>query len=266
MTKGGRCAWFCAIVSLGASADALAVCTFGTPFGGEPTLQASLDALLSPAPNVETDCLADGVGPGGDAQWRSIAPTSATILLEIAGFRNSNVFGLYDPLNPDNRLDVFVGPDGPGTVAQLVFTYVGGSMNILVDVDGDQRSTSSPFLSSTFGFYITTPQNNTFFSDSSLNGGLDRMYAYLGNGATFISGPIASDGDPTNDIFGAGDAILAYEDLVNGDQDYQDFVVLVRGVTPVPLPPAGWLLASALVALFGLSRRRTPTGRSLVAA
>jgi len=245
-----------AICFLLAGAHAEAVCLFGTPYVGEPSLQTALDGLLTVAPNTGMDCLQDGVGPGSDGRWQSTSPTSASILLEIAGFANQNRFGLYDPLNPANRIEVFVGPAGPGSVAELAFVPAGGGQNISVTVAGNTWATSSPFMGTAFGFYLLTPQNNTFFSESSLNGGLDRMYAYRGNGALFDAGPIANDGDPSNNIFGSLDAILAYEDLVRGDNDYQDFVVLVRGVQPVPIPAAALLLASGLMALGTASRRR----------
>jgi hypothetical protein len=130
---------------------------------------------------------------------------------------------------------------------------------VTVTIGPNSWSTATPFAGSAFGFYLRTPQGNTFFSDSSLNQGqTDRMYAYRGNGGTFVSGPIVADGDPLNDIFNANDVILAYEDLLQGDNDFQDFVVLVRGVTPappVPLPAAVWLLASGLLGAAGVLRR-----------
>lgn len=245
------------------SPDARAACTFGpgSPYGGEPTLQAALNGLLSSAPNTVTDCLADGTVPNGDAHWITLSPSSATILLEIAGFANQNSFGLYDVANPSNRFQIFSGPQGPGTNALISFVAAGsGGYDVTVTIGTSSWTTSTPFVGTAFGFYLSTPQGNTFFSDSSLNpGGVDRMYAYRGNGATFTSGPVAGDGDPSNDIFGVTDAILAYEDLIHGDNDYQDFVVLVRGVQPsvVPLPPAVWLLASGLLGLAA-SRRRVP--------
>ena len=61
----------------------------------------------------------------------------------------------------------------------------------------------------------------------------------------------------TGELFTPQDFILAWEDLFGGgDRDYQDFVVVVQDIRPVPLPPAVWLLASSLIGLAGVARRR----------
>jgi hypothetical protein len=117
-------------------------------------------------------------------------------------------------------------------------------------------------LSEAFGFYLATPQNNVFFSQSNLNpGGADRSYAYRGTGVQFVGGPAAVLGT----IFGVNDAILAYEDLLSGDNDFQDFVVLVRGVAPIPIPAAGLLMLSGLGGLALFARRRRAAPRTLAA-
>jgi hypothetical protein len=235
---------------------ALADCTFGTPSGGEPTLQVSLGNLLSAPPNVSTGCLTDGIGQGGDAYWSSVGRTSATLLLEIAGFANVNSFGIFDSSNPANRLMVFSGPAGPGSRAQISFA-TDGTVSITV---GEDETRTAHFDSTAFGFYLRTGEGMTLFSNSALNpGGADRMYAYRGNGARFISGPLTRDGDRSNDVFTASDAILAYEDLLTGDNDFQDFVVLVRGVQPIPLPAAAWLFGGGLLAWSAARRKRRLT-------
>jgi hypothetical protein len=75
------------------------------------------------------------------------------------------------------------------------------------------------------------------------------MYAYQGTGT----------GDLNGDVFDTNAFILAWEDLAGGgDRDYQDFVAVVQDMkpSPVPLPTAIWLLASGLVGLTGVARRR----------
>jgi hypothetical protein len=227
---------------LGFAADAHAACTFGA--SGEPSLQQTFNDLFGTAnaPDVRNDCLSDGAGPGRDGNWQSTGASSATIMLELAGFADFNTFGLYDPANPHRRLEVFGGRLGPGSTASLVFTNVAGGTQVAMSIVG---SPAAPrvvtFSSDAFGFFLSTPEGNTFFTQSSLNaGGADRTYAYRGEGQTFMRGPAVWT------EFGANDAILAYEDLVHGDDDFQDFVVLVRGVEPIPLPAAAMLLLSGL--------------------
>src|SRR5262245_16855080 len=240
------------LLILGYSNAARADCTFGTPSGGEPSLQISLGQFLLPPPNAVTGCLDDGVGASGDAYWETVGQTSATMLLEIAGFANVNSFGIFDASDPTNRLMVFGGPAGPGARAMITFMPTG---DVSITIGGVTRS--AHFGSTAFGFYLLSGEGHTMHSDSSLNPGeVDRMYAYRGNGGRFISGPVVTDGNPRNDIFGPNDVILAYEDLLNGDNDFQDFVVLVRGVQPVPLPAAAWLFGGALLLLRSTARRR----------
>lgn len=240
------------LTALGFSEDARADCTFGTPAAGEPTLQVSLGQLLQSPPNTVTGCLDDGIGASGDAYWSSVGRTSATLLLEIAGFANINSFGIFDASDPSNQLMVFSGPASRGARAQISFAADG-----TVSITSGNTTRTAHFDSIAFGFYLLTGEGHTMHSDSALNpGGVDRMYGYRGNGTRFISGPVLTDGDPRNDIFGANDAILAYEDLLNGDNDFQDFVVLVRGVQPIPLPAAVWLFGGALFALRSVASRR----------
>jgi Domain of unknown function (DUF4114) len=242
------------IVLSSLSIESFAACTFGV--SGEPSLQTNFNGLFGAAnaPNAVTDCLADGTGANRDGVWTTQGSTSATILLEIAGFANLNTFGIYDPSNPTNQLQVFAGAEGPGSNATLSFTVGPGGVTVAVTTGGVVNATMTPFLSAAFGFYLTTPQGNTFFSQSNLNtGGVDRMYAYRGDGVPFIAGP----GPVVGTIFGANDAILAYEDLLVSDNDFQDFVVLVRGVAPIPLPAAGLLLLSALGGFAAFRRRES---------
>jgi hypothetical protein len=225
--------------------DAKAACAFGA--SGEQSLQQTFDHLFgsSAAPDAVTDCLNDGSRAGEDGVWQSTGESSATILLELAGFADFNNFGLYDPLNPANRLDVFAGRLGPGSTASLTFTQASGGTLVSMSIVGSPTApTTRLFTSEAFGFFLRTPESNTFFSESRLNaGGADHSYAYRGEGQWF------QRGNAWGTQFGRQDVILAYEDLVRGDNDFQDFVVLVRGVEPIPLPAAAWLFAGSLALL-----------------
>jgi hypothetical protein len=51
--------------------------------------------------------------------------------------------------------------------------------------------------------------------------------------------------------------VIAWEDLLymRSDMDFNDLVMIVESVTPVPEPGSMWLLAAGLLGLFILRRR-----------
>lgn len=250
------------VATLGVAGNqAYADCMFGTP-GSEATLQATFNTLLGTAPaqpigapNVVTACVDDGA----DVAWATTGTVgAATIVLELAGNRNSNTFGVFDLADPSRRLTVFEGNDGVAADATIrLRQQANGTWTVSVwelNNAGDTASWThlTGLATGAFGFYLGTQSNGVFFSDTGLNAdGRDHLFAYQGNGATFQTGPLAGS------VFAAEDFILAWEDLAGGgDRDYQDFVAIVQDITPVPLPTAVWLLGSGLIALAGVARRR----------
>ncbi|MBB6091246.1 hypothetical protein HNQ60_000092 [Povalibacter uvarum] len=239
------------VISLAAQ-QSQAQCTFGA--SGEPTLQNSLTTLLGgAAPNAVSSC----VDEGSDAAWTTVGATGgASILIELAGNAASNGFGIYDLADPTRRLSVFEGNDAISSYAtiRLAPLAAGGwrvSVREINNTEDPIGWTHMTLATSSFGFYLSTLANGTFYSGTQLNAdGADHMYAYGGSGAEFLSGPLQGE------VFGLQDYILAWEDLLGaGDRDYQDFVAIVQDVTPVPLPTAVWLFASGLIGLAGVARR-----------
>ena len=231
-----------AVLGVGLACHAHAACTFGT--SSEPSLQNVFDSIL-PAGTVSAtnDCLPDG----SDARWVATGQPVVTIVIELAGFASQNAFGIYDAADPTKRATIFVGSDGVGTRDTVQIMQSGNHYSVM-----DNGVWAANFTSSTFGFFLSTPQNNTFMSDTSLNSdGGDHMYAYRGNGATFNGGTLAGTS------FAANMYLLAFEDLAfpNTDRDYQDFVAAAQFIAPVPLPASGALLFATL-ALLARTRRR----------
>ncbi len=92
-----------------------------------------------------------------------------------------------------------------------------------------------------------------WFSDTSLNSdGYDHMAAYQG------AGDLVNLPDVAPGVWSPSEYILAWEDLDGAiaDGDFEDFVVMVESVQPVPLPGAVWLFGTGLMALVGFARRR----------
>ncbi len=242
------------LVALGAVL-ALSAVTLADP-GGPPgaALQDVLDDITVGGPssvNVATDFIPEG----GDDQWHITATggSVATMIIEIADFAGSNVFGIYDLADPTNRLVIFDGaaasalsnPAGAGAQATLT-SLADGTFKVTTTHPG-LGQVSSKFSSTWFGFYLDATVGNNdpdavFFSDTTLNADkLDHFYAYQGKGDAIQILP-----------FGAGDwtvneYVLAFEDvLVNPDWDFTDMVVMVESVQ-VPVP------AAVLLGMLGLS-------------
>jgi hypothetical protein len=245
--------WAVAGALVMAGTQVQAACTFGS--SGEPSLQSALNTMLGAgAPNTSVACVADGA----DAAWTAVGSIGAIdIVLELAGNAGSNTFGLYDLNDPSRRLTIFEGNDGVSAEATLRLrqmangTWRASVLEFNNPDDPAGWTNLNGLTTSAFGFYLGTAANGTFFSQTGRNAdGVDHLYAYRGNGAAILSGPLAGE------LFTAQDFVLAWEDLFGGgDRDYQDFVVVVQDVRPVPLPPALLLLASGLIGLGGVARR-----------
>lgn len=249
------------IAGLCVASEAGAVCVVGAP-GSEPTLQQVFGSLLgSAAPDVEGSCLDDG----SDAQWRTNGESTVTIVIELAGFSNTNRLGIYDVTDPSNQFQLFGGAAGVG--ARATITFAAADTGYSVTVAWPNNPAAPPqtriFGSSVFGFYLSTEQDNpntptadrsVYFSQTSLNDdGTDHLFAYQGNGGTFVSGALGGE------TFAPDNVLLAWEDLRGGgDRDYQDVVVYARSLATVPLPPALAFLISGLV-VVGALRRRPPS-------
>lgn len=224
---------------------------------GGKALQAVLDGItLGPVPGKSSvDVTVDGVSDAYDSYW-SITGSSATVTTFVVSITSEKgqVFGVYDALDPTNRAVIFTGKPGAGS--QVTFA---------MDDQGNYTAYSPSGIISTgtfasknrFGYYLTTSNFDTFFSDSSLNydDGFDHMAAFAGGKGDTIKIGTNSPGEWQSTQY-----ILAWED---GDSripglalDFNDFVVLVESVKPVPEPAA--MLVWGFLGIVGLCwlRRR----------
>lgn len=228
--------------------------TMAAPFyfgDGGSSLQSILDGItVAPIPgdsgvNVLTDAITDDQ----DSYWSITASggSVSTMIIEIAGYANSNCFGVYDAGNAANKVQLFDGPDSTGAQVTLSITSLGS-------VYLNHLDTGIDFSGDAFGFYLTIPTGYTWYSDTSLNiDKADHMVAYQGKNADIVQILPWSPGLWTDNEY-----ILAFEDLAGGgDRDYNDMVVMIESVTPSPEPATLLFLGFGILSLGLVGKKRS---------
>jgi hypothetical protein len=222
----------------------LVLCVSALPaMAAEYTLQEVFNNItIGPNPGVSSvNAATDYLPDGSDAYWQIGGSGGAisTIVIELTSAIDTQTFGIYDKSNIGNTVQIFGGGASLGSQASISI-YADGSVYVnFVDTGKDFASGNQ------FGFYFGT--FSTFYSDSILNGKQDRMLAFQGEGDTIQIGGLAAGPWSPNEY------ALAWED--GSDWDYQDLVVLVESVSPVPVPGA-ILLGLLGIGAAGLKLRR----------
>jgi len=236
-----------AVLALNAAPAMAAV--FGD--GGTALDKVLDDITVTPSPTpgqTSVNVLTDEIVDGQDKQWHITATggSISTMIIEVADFKDNNIFGVYDIANPTNKVTIFAGSASAGAQTTLSVDALGG-IYINHVKQGD-------FGSTWFGYFLDSSANTgggLWYSDTSLNvaDGLDHMYAYQGTNTDTVQIAPWGSGLWTDSEF-----ILAWEDLAGpygqgagySDRDFTDMVVMVESVQ-VPVPGA------VLLGVLGLS-------------
>jgi hypothetical protein len=208
---------------------------------GEPTLQDVFNGLLVAGPAL--DAVNDQINVG----WFNPASTngSASVIVRMAGVQ-SNAFGIYDVSDPNNTATLFEPFAAPGDLATI--DLLNGGVHIISG--GTDNFYAGDYTK--FGFWLDGAFGGRFYTDDDLNGEVFAL-AYRGNSATTLDLPGFGQ-----TLFGSDMVLLGWEDWFGGDDDFQDFVVAVQGVTPVPEPATRLLIMLAVARIFLRRHRVVP--------
>jgi hypothetical protein len=208
----------------------------------EPSLQSILDGLFGPSwGSVLTNQSTAGMWRASTSQPTTIP----TIVAEFAANSPINKFGIWFASDASDiwTYDLLLGPATVATDAAVRID------NGRIRVGSSDMSACGISVACTswlydwrisplaFGFYFQTGNDPRAYSVDQLNNPLLPRILSFQQGAT-------------------SNWALAYEDLTLGDADYNDMVVKIESITPVP-EPTTLLLMLAGLAVLGLRSRAT---------
>lgn len=225
-----------------ATANAGLVTNPWAPDGGGGSAEKNLYEVLGMTLGQENSL------QGAEELWTAaVGSEYSSLLVEFAGSKNVNEFGIYDPDNLSSKLPIFLGTDSSPAAQTLSITYnaILDKFTLTVGLNSITLGTGK----TDYGFYLTNPGISsppnpaTFYSESGENDfgsslNEDHLATYDIDDTKFGKPPF-----PSNDGW-----VLAWEDLKfqAGDEDYNDMVVTF---TAQPIPEPTTVIAGGLLLL-----------------
>ena len=239
--------------------------TFGTSWDGV-SLQEVLDTEYGPgAIDVMTDYVGALPGDADPPYWEDLG-LDGIIVREIAGYSPRNILGWYmetfSPPTIDGVDDgvIFTGPLGPGATESITFPSGVTTFGFYLNPNGDQDAINAPEPEL---FFV-----NRFYNDLGVSGGgavhlpLDGDVQCLVYNISHLRNGVPTFVLAWEDLDYSGDITPSYCNTCT-DNDYQDFVVEVSALAPVPVPCTSFGKIKALFAHLALrdsSERLAPSG------
>lgn len=217
------------------------------------SLQTALNGITTAGPQIDVN--------NDQSDWavftnQAGAGAVATFLIATGTKADTNRFGLYD-YTTGTKAQVFSGVTA-GPAQALISIMANGDVWLNGVGTGTKVATG---FGTAFGFYLdvyeldadSTTLDATWYTEDSRNGGEAHALAYQGNNQTKLTPP----GGFAEGTFTDNHWIFAWEQgaLHNSDKDYDDLVVLVESIQPVPVPGAALLVGLGLGLLGWLKRR-----------
>jgi len=213
-----------------------------------PPLQEILDDLVVSGPPIDANA------PSG---FESFEPTSSSMLVQLVfsapdkGQKLS--FGIYDIDDPNDRVSLFRTTHFDIDTTVTVSFLADGK----VRVDDGHHSRTYGDIDGPFGFFVKVKERHEdpvyLFTEAELNGDEARAKVFQGNDQTRIELPGLRPG-----LFLDSQFLIAWETGLGckNDGDFNDLIVSVSAITPLPEPRALVLFGLAVGALARLRRVR----------
>ncbi len=226
--------------------------------GDLSALKDALDSMANDG-SYDVDIINDQMA---QAIWEPTGGAVATTYVATVtwGFAGSTSVGLYSYADPSKKVDILNPVSNYSAGSQVIIQFIGNSVRT-IDLDTLTIIDQEADFGHQFGLYMTTPDigrggNVTWYTEDSLNGGNAQILAYEATGEAVTIGGTNFNSDLFHHYFAfeglANDGSLPFEE---GNIDFNDLILQLESIRPVPAP-AALALAALGMPMIGWVRRR----------